>query len=122
MADAMENNHPAEPFFYLAFLAVAPRLQGRGLGGALARSHAQAVGWQTDAGLSGELQSEKQRLYERAGFVAKRNIAPEGAPPLIPMWDGRQLKVPVRNPNTDSPPSCRANSSAETIGRCCAAR
>ena len=35
MADAMEKNHPAEPHFYLAFVAVAPRLQGMGLGGAL---------------------------------------------------------------------------------------
>ena len=35
MADAMEKNHPAEPHFYLAFIAVAPRLQGMGLGGAL---------------------------------------------------------------------------------------
>jgi hypothetical protein len=26
------------------------------------------------------------RLYERAGFVAQKNIPPERAPPLIPMW------------------------------------
>lgn len=26
------------------------------------------------------------RLYERAGFIAGRNIAPPGAPPLIAMW------------------------------------
>ena len=26
------------------------------------------------------------KLYERAGFAARKDIAPAGAPPLIAMW------------------------------------
>jgi GNAT superfamily N-acetyltransferase len=35
MAKAMEENHPHERHFYLPFMAVAPRLQGMGLGSAI---------------------------------------------------------------------------------------
>jgi len=30
------------------------------------------------------------KLYERAGFVARKNIAPPGAPPLVGMWRDRR--------------------------------
>ena len=86
MADAMEKNHPAERHFYLAFIAVAPRLQGMGLGGALL----EATSKRADAsGVPAYLENSNPRntrLYERAGFIAKRNIAPIGAPPLLAMW------------------------------------
>src|SRR6185312_7964929 len=35
MGAAMEKNHPKESHFYLGFIAVAPRLQGMGLGAAM---------------------------------------------------------------------------------------
>jgi len=86
MADAMEKSHPAEQHFYLAFIAVAPRLQGLGLGGALL----EATLKRADAGaMPAYLENsnpKNAKLYERHGFVAKRNIAPKGAPPLIAMW------------------------------------
>jgi ribosomal protein S18 acetylase RimI-like enzyme len=86
MADAMEKNHPTEQHFYLAFIAVAPRLQGLGLGGALL----EATLKHADAGaMPAYLENsnpKNAKLYERYGFVAKRNIAPKGAPPLIAMW------------------------------------
>ena len=86
MAESMEKNHPKERHFYLAYLAVAPRLQGLGLGGALleatlARADAKGV----PAYLANS-NPKNAKLYERAGFVAKRDIAPPGAPPLIAMW------------------------------------
>src|SRR5260221_2464182 len=43
MAEAMEKNHPHQPHFYLAFIAVAPRLQGLGLGSALLESTLKRV-------------------------------------------------------------------------------
>ncbi|MEI9995938.1 MAG: GNAT family N-acetyltransferase [Rhizomicrobium sp.] len=86
MADAMEKNHPAEKHFYLAFLAVAPRLQGLGLGGTLLEA---TVTRADTLGVPAYLENsnpKNTRLYERAGFVARRNIAPAGAPPLLAMW------------------------------------
>ena len=42
-----------------------------------------------EMGLSAYLENSNPRntrLYEHAGFLARENIALEGAPPLIPMW------------------------------------
>ena len=86
MADAMEKNHPHEKHFYLAFIAVAPRLQGLGLGGAMLEATVKRA---DEAGVPAYLENsnpKNTRLYERAGFVAGKNIAPKGAPPLLSMW------------------------------------
>jgi ribosomal protein S18 acetylase RimI-like enzyme len=86
MGDAMEKNHPHEPHFYLAFIAVAPRFQGMGLGGALLDATIRKV---DEAGASAYLENsnpKNTKLYERAGFVARKSISPAGAPPLIAMW------------------------------------
>ncbi len=86
MADAMEKNHPAERHFYLAFIAVAPRLQGLGLGGALLEATVARADEKAVPAYLENSNSRNTRLYERCGFIAKRNIAPPGAPPLIAMW------------------------------------
>jgi len=86
MADAMEKHHPKEPHYYLSFVAVAPRLQGLGLGSAILDAtlkRADAQGW---AAYLENSNPKNTRLYERHGFVAKPSIAPSGAPPLLPMW------------------------------------
>ena len=86
MADAMERNHPNEQHFYLAFIAVAPRLQGLGLGGAMLDANLKRI---DESGAPAYLENSNPknvRLYERRGFVARKNIAPPGAPPLIGMW------------------------------------
>ncbi|HUO92142.1 MAG TPA: N-acetyltransferase [Rhizomicrobium sp.] len=86
MADAMEKHHPTEPHYYLSFVAVAPRLQGLGLGSAILDAtlkRADAQGW---AAYLENSNPRNTRLYERHGFVARPNIAPNGAPPLLPMW------------------------------------
>jgi GNAT superfamily N-acetyltransferase len=90
MADAMEKHHPHENHFYLAFIAVAPRLQGFGLGGAMLEATVRRA---DDAGVPAYLENSNPRntkLYERAGFKAGKNIAPAGAPPLIAMWRERR--------------------------------
>jgi len=92
MADAMEKNHPNDPHFYLAFIAVAPRLQGLGLGGAMLEATVKRA---DEAGLPAYLENsnpKNTKLYERAGFTARKNIAPDGAPPLIAMW--REKRTP----------------------------
>ena len=86
MGDAMEKNHPHAPHFYLAFIAVAPRLQGLGLGGALLETTLKRA---DEAHMPAYLENsnpKNTRLYERSGFAAGKNIAPAGAPPLIAMW------------------------------------
>jgi ribosomal protein S18 acetylase RimI-like enzyme len=86
IGDAMEKNHPHDPHYYLAFIAVAPRLQGMGLGATLLDATLARI---DEAGAAAYLENSNPRnarLYERAGFVARRNIAPAAAPPMIAMW------------------------------------
>ncbi|HEV2562144.1 MAG TPA: GNAT family N-acetyltransferase [Rhizomicrobium sp.] len=86
MADAMEKHHPHTPHYYLAFIGVAPRLQGMGLGGAMLEATLKRA---DAAGMPAYLENsnpKNTRLYERAGFVTTKSIAPPGAPPLLAMW------------------------------------
>jgi ribosomal protein S18 acetylase RimI-like enzyme len=86
MADAMEKNHPHEKHFYLAFIAVAPRLQGLGLGGAILEATVKRADAARMPAYLENSNPKNTRLYERAGFVTRRSIAPQGAPPLLAMW------------------------------------
>ena len=86
MAKAMEHAHPPEPYFYLAFVGVAPRFQGTGLGTALLESTLARV---DAAGMPAFLENSNPRnvkLYERFGFRVTREITPrKDAPPLLAM-------------------------------------
>jgi ribosomal protein S18 acetylase RimI-like enzyme len=87
MASAMAEAHPEEPCFYLAFIGVAPRLQGAGLGTLLLERTLARV----DAARAGAyLENSNPRnlnLYERAGFKVTREIvARRDAPPMFAMW------------------------------------
>ncbi len=86
MAEAMEQNHPHEAHFYLAFIAVAPRLQGLGLGSAILEATLKHADESRAPAYLENSNPKNTRLYERHGFVARKNIAPAGAPPLIAMW------------------------------------
>ena len=86
MGDAMEKHHPHEKHYYLAFIAVAPRLQGLGLGGAMLEATIKRADEDAMPAYLENSNPKNTKLYERAGFVAGKNIAPPGAPPLIAMW------------------------------------
>jgi ribosomal protein S18 acetylase RimI-like enzyme len=91
IGDAMEKHHPHEPHYYLAFIAVAPRLQGMGLGGTLMDAtlkHADENRW---ACYLENSNPRNTRLYERCGFMTRRNIAPPGTPPMMAMWRPAKL-------------------------------
>jgi ribosomal protein S18 acetylase RimI-like enzyme len=90
MADAMEKHHPHEPHFYLAFIAVAPRLQGLGLGSAMLEANLKRVDEASRPAYLENSNPKNTRLYERYGFVARKSISPAGAPPLIAMWRERR--------------------------------
>jgi ribosomal protein S18 acetylase RimI-like enzyme len=87
MAAAMEHAHPQAPYFYLAFIAVAPRMQGAGLGSALLH---QTLARADAAGADAYLENSNPRnlkLYERAGFTVTQEIkARADAPPIFAMW------------------------------------
>lgn len=91
MADAMEKNHPHDPHHYLAFVAVAPRLQGNGLGGAILEATMKQIDARGEPAYLENSNPKNTRLYERCGFVARKNISPPGAPPLIAMWRPAKL-------------------------------
>ena len=93
MGDAMERHHPTDPHFYLAFIAVAPRLQGLGLGSVLLETTMKRIDTQGAAAYLENSNPRNMRLYERAGFVARGNIAPKDAPPLIAMWRQERTKA-----------------------------
>jgi GNAT superfamily N-acetyltransferase len=78
--------HPTERHFHLAFMAVSTRYQGTGSGSAILGATLKRI---DDAGAAAYPENSNPKntdLYERAGFVARKNIAPDGAPPLVAMW------------------------------------
>jgi ribosomal protein S18 acetylase RimI-like enzyme len=86
MQESMENHHPAEPHFYLAFIAVSPEFQGAGLGSRILKATLERI---DAAGMPAYVENSRERntpFYQRAGFVARRNVTPEGAPPMLGMW------------------------------------
>lgn len=93
MGTAMEKHHPRMPHFYLAFIAVAPRLQGLGLGTAILEATIARIDDQGAAAYLENSNPKNTRLYERMGFVARGNIAPRAAPPLLAMWRERRPKA-----------------------------
>jgi ribosomal protein S18 acetylase RimI-like enzyme len=86
MARALEHSHPPEPYFYLAFIGVAPRFQGTGLGTELLEEFLSRV---DAAGIPAFLENSNPRnirLYERFGFrVIREIVARKDAPPLYAM-------------------------------------
>jgi ribosomal protein S18 acetylase RimI-like enzyme len=86
MADAMEHNHPRARHFYLAFIAVAPRFQGLGLGSTMMEADLARIDAKRLPAYLENSNPKNTRLYERLGFVTQMNIAPKQAPPLVAMW------------------------------------
>ena len=87
MAAALEEAHPAGPFFYLAFIGVAPRFQGSGIGAALLEETLARVDASSGAAFLENSNPRNIPLYERFGFrVTREIVARPDAPPLFAMW------------------------------------
>lgn len=83
-----ERRHPAAPsHWYLHYIGVEPRRQGRGLGGALM---APVLEQCDREGHPAHLEASTERnrmLYERNGFALTETFdLPVGGPPLRGMW------------------------------------
>jgi GNAT superfamily N-acetyltransferase len=84
----LERQHPRTPeHWYLHYLGVEPRRQGRGLGGALLAPMLERCDRE---GTPSYLESSSDRnrvLYERNGFSLTGTFAmPAGGPPIREMW------------------------------------
>lgn len=91
-----DKHHPAEPHEYLFFVGVRPESQGGGIGRALTvpvleRADAAGRPCYLEASSTGS-----RRLYERLGFRAINEIAPEDGPTFWPMV--RDPQQPGRRP------------------------
>ena len=88
---ALESDHPAEPraepHYYLPFIGVDPRWQGRGLGAAVLRPILERCDRE---GVPAFLEASTPRnraMYERHGFTVMDEFAlGKGAPPQWRMW------------------------------------
>jgi GNAT superfamily N-acetyltransferase len=86
LLEVLDDHHPKEACWYLAFMGVEPAAQGRGIGGQLLT----AVLTQADRdGIPAYLEAsspENQRLYQRHGFRTVRELAVADSPTIYAMW------------------------------------
>lgn len=83
---ALDAHHPIEPHHYLAFLAVHPDHQNRGIGSALLDRHHARL---DRAGIPAYLEANDPRnrdLYFRHGYQVRSVIQLPDGPPLWTMW------------------------------------
>ncbi|MEU1724182.1 GNAT family N-acetyltransferase [Nonomuraea sp. NPDC005692] len=82
--ELFERHHPEPPYHHLAFLAVHPDHQGRGLGSALLRRHHALL---DGAPAYLEASSARSRdLYARHGYQAEEPFALPDGTLFWPMW------------------------------------
>jgi len=83
---ALDAHHPLDPHHYLAFLAVHPALQNRGIGSALLDRHHARL---DRAGIPAYLEANDPRnrdLYLRHGYLPRPEIRLPDGPSVWPMW------------------------------------
>jgi GNAT superfamily N-acetyltransferase len=82
----LDENHPVQACWHLAFMGVDPSAQGRGLGNQLlAAVLTQADRDQEPAYLEAS-SPENRRLYERHGFQTMGELTVADSPTIFPMW------------------------------------
>ena len=84
----LERAHPKREHWYLDFLGVEPRRQGRGLGGALLSPVLERCDREGAPAYLGASTERNRLLYERNGFALTEVIAMpgRGGPPIRKMW------------------------------------
>ncbi len=86
MFDLLDEHHPSDPHWYLAFMGVDPSAQGQGIGSALLSAVlARADHDHMPAYLEASC-PENQRLYERHCFELVRELTVSDSPAIYAMW------------------------------------
>lgn len=83
--EQMDQFHPEDPCWHLAFIAVDPGRQGKGLGGALLATCLEACDADGRPAYLESTNAANLSLYQRFGFEQIGTIQADGAPPLFPM-------------------------------------
>ncbi|MFJ8579420.1 GNAT family N-acetyltransferase [Micromonospora sp. NPDC093277] len=88
LLDALfEAHHPRMPHDYLAYLAVDPTAQGRGIGSALLNHAHRALDEKSQPAYLEASNEHNRRLYLRHGYESGQPMrASTEAPPIWPMW------------------------------------
>ncbi|MFD2768013.1 GNAT family N-acetyltransferase [Micromonospora eburnea] len=80
-------HHPRVPHDYLAYLAVDPAAQGRGVGSALLNHAHRTLDARNEPAYLEASNEHNRRLYLRHGYQSGPPVqASTGAPPIWPMW------------------------------------
>jgi GNAT superfamily N-acetyltransferase len=95
--ELFDQHHPIEPHHHLAFLAVRPDRQRRGLGTALLAYHHTRLDTMGMAAYLEASSAEARNLYLRHGYRVK--LAPFRFPDGTPMWP--MSRPPVANGHID---------------------
>jgi GNAT superfamily N-acetyltransferase len=82
----IDSHHPSGSFWFLQFMGVDSPHQGQGIGSVLLTSVLERCDREGARAYLDATSPENKRLYERHGFEATDEYAPEGGPPLWPMW------------------------------------
>jgi len=86
MMTLVDQHHPHGSYSFLFFLGVEPASQGQGTGSALLAQTLERCDRDGTLAYLDATSPRSKRLYERHGFRAGDPYAPEGGPPLWPMW------------------------------------
>jgi GNAT superfamily N-acetyltransferase len=82
----IDEHHPPGSYYFLQFMGVEPASQGHGIGSALLAQVLERCDREGVRAYLDATSPTNKRLYERHGFQASGEYAPEGGPPLWPMW------------------------------------
>ena len=83
--EQMDACHPKDPCWHLAFIAVDPAWQGKGIGSRLLARCLEACDADGRPAYLESTNAANLTLYRRFGFEEVGTIKAEGAPPLFPM-------------------------------------
>ena len=82
--EEFEQYHP-EDAWYLAFIAVDPAMQRKGIGSFLLKEALQMIDQRGDRAYLEASNEQNKALYERHGFVEIGRVQFENSPPAFPM-------------------------------------
>jgi ribosomal protein S18 acetylase RimI-like enzyme len=82
----LDEHHPPGSFYFLQFVGVGPDSRGHGIGSALLAHMLERCDREGARAYLDATSPRNKRLYERHGFLAGGEYAPEGGPPMWPMW------------------------------------